>query len=57
MTRSARLAALPLGHAGRVALGMGKRLGGKPAEAVTAELQSRSAAQLFKVFGELKGEP
>jgi len=49
------LAALPLGHAGRVALGMGKRLGGKPAEAVTAELQSRSAAQLFKVFGELKG--
>lgn len=34
---------------------MGKRLGGKPAEAVTAEVQQRTAEQMFKVLGELKG--
>ncbi len=53
--RTARLASLPIGYAGRTALGLGKRLGGKPAEAVTAELQARTAEQLFKVLGELKG--
>ena len=55
ITRSARMAALPLGYAGRTALGMGKRIGGKPAEAVSAEIQARTAEQLFKVLGELKG--
>jgi predicted unusual protein kinase regulating ubiquinone biosynthesis (AarF/ABC1/UbiB family) len=30
-------------------------VGGKPAEAVAAELQQRTAEQLFKVLGELKG--
>jgi len=55
LTRSARLAALPIGHAGRAAVGLGKRMGGKPAEAVTTELQQRSAEQMFKVLGELKG--
>lgn len=54
-TRSARLAALPLGHAGRAAVGFGKRMGGRPAEAVTTELQQRTAEQMFKVLGELKG--
>ena len=54
-SRSARMAALPLGHAGRAALGFGKRLGGKPAEAVTTEVQQRTAEQMFKVLGELKG--
>ncbi len=54
-TRSARIAALPIGHAGRAALGFGKRLGGKPAEAVSTELQQRTAEQMFKVLGELKG--
>jgi predicted unusual protein kinase regulating ubiquinone biosynthesis (AarF/ABC1/UbiB family) len=44
-----------LGFAGRTALGFGKRVGGKPAEAVAAELQARTAEQLFKVLGELKG--
>ena len=55
VTRSAKLATLPLGYAGRTALGLGKRIGGKPAEAVAAELQQRTAEQLFKVLGELKG--
>ncbi|HSP36280.1 MAG TPA: AarF/ABC1/UbiB kinase family protein [Frankiaceae bacterium] len=53
--RSARLATLPLGIAGRATLGIGKRLGGKPAEMVATELQARTAAQIFKVLGELKG--
>jgi predicted unusual protein kinase regulating ubiquinone biosynthesis (AarF/ABC1/UbiB family) len=54
-TRSARMAALPLGHAGRAAVGLGKRIGGKPAEAVATEMQQRTAEQVFKVLGELKG--
>jgi predicted unusual protein kinase regulating ubiquinone biosynthesis (AarF/ABC1/UbiB family) len=55
VARSAKLATLPLGYAGRTALGLGKRIGGKPAEAVAAELQLRTAEQLFAVLGELKG--
>ena len=55
VVRSAKLAAVPLGFAGRTALGLGKRLGGRPAEMVTAELQARTAQQLFQVLGELKG--
>lgn len=55
ITRSAKLAALPIGAAGRGALGLGKRIGGKPAEVVTAELRNRTAEQMFRVLGELKG--
>ena len=55
MTRTAKLATLPLGLAGRTAIGLGKRVGGRPAELVAAELQARTAEQLFKVLGELKG--
>lgn len=55
VTRTARLAALPLGMAGRATLGLGRRIGGRPAEIVAAELQNRTAEQLFKVLGELKG--
>ena len=55
VARTARLASLPLGFAGRTAVGFGKRVGGKPAEAVAAELQARTADQLFRVLGELKG--
>lgn len=55
IARTARLVGLPLGHAGRVALGVGKRVGGRPAEAVAAELQARTAEQLFAVLGQLKG--
>ncbi|WP_338037206.1 hypothetical protein [Nocardioides marinisabuli] len=53
--RTARLAALPLGYAGRNAIGLGKRLGGRPAEAVMSEIQMRTAEQLFRTLGELKG--
>ncbi len=55
VVRTAKLAALPLGFAGRTALGVGKRLGGKPAEAVLSEVQQRTAEQLFRTLGELKG--
>ena len=55
MTRTARLAALPLGFAGRTAVGIGKRIGGAPAEAVLTEVQQRTAEQLFRTLGELKG--
>jgi len=55
LTRSVKIAALPAAHAGRAAWGLGKRLGGKPAELVTAELQARTAEQMFSVLGELKG--
>ncbi len=55
VTRSAKLATLPLGIAGRATLGLGKRLGGAPAEAVTLELQRRTAEQVFQVLGQLKG--
>ncbi|MCS0634393.1 AarF/ABC1/UbiB kinase family protein [Streptomyces sp. LP05-1] len=55
VTRTAKLAALPLGFAGRATWGLGKRIGGKSAELVARELQQRTADQLFKVLGELKG--
>jgi predicted unusual protein kinase regulating ubiquinone biosynthesis (AarF/ABC1/UbiB family) len=55
VTRTAKLASLPLGVASRATLGLGKRLGGRPAELVATELQQRTATQLFKVLGELKG--
>ncbi len=55
MSRTARLASLPLGAAGRATLGIGKRLSGRPAEEVNAELQQRTAEQLFAVLGQLKG--
>ncbi len=43
--------ALPAG----AAIGFGKRLGGRPAEIVAQELQQRTAEQIFRVLGELKG--
>ena len=55
VTRAARLARLPVGFAGRTALGSGKRLGGQPAELVAQEIQQRTADQVFRVLGELKG--
>ncbi len=55
VARTARLAALPLGFAGRSAVGMGRRLGGANAEAVMSEVQQRTAEQLFRTLGELKG--
>src|SRR5262244_4148548 len=55
ITRTAKLATLPVGLAGRTALGLGKRIGGRPAELVAAEIQHRTADQIFRVLGELKG--
>ena len=55
VTRAARLARLPVGFAGRTALGSGKRLGGRSAELVNREIQQRTADQVFRVLGELKG--
>lgn len=55
VTRTAKLAALPLGIAGRATWGLGKRIVGESADIVGRELQQRTADQLFKVLGELKG--
>ncbi len=55
VTRAAKLAGLPIGLAGRTALGIGKRVGGRPAEIVAEEIQRRTADQIFRVLGELKG--
>ncbi|WP_407666344.1 macrolide-binding ATPase MABP-1 [Mycobacterium pinniadriaticum] len=53
--RNAKLATIPVGFAGRAALGLGKRLTGKSKDEVTAELMEKAANQLFTVLGELKG--
>lgn len=53
--RAARLASLPLGHAGRTAAGLGRRVTGASAEEVSADVQRRTAEQLFTVLGNLKG--
>jgi len=55
VTRNAKLAGLPIGYAARAALGLGKRIGGRSAEIVAAEIQQRTAEQIFRVLGELKG--
>ena len=53
--RGAKLAGLPLGFAGRTALGIARRIGGESAEIVAQEIQQRTADQVFRVLGELKG--
>src|SRR5271166_6732093 len=55
VTRTVKLATLPAGLAGRTVLGLGKRFGGRPAELVAQEIQQRTAEQIFRVLGELKG--
>ncbi len=55
LRRGARLAALPIGAAGRATLGLGRRIGGASAEQVSAQLQQAAAEQLFRVLGDLKG--
>ena len=49
------MAALPIGYAGRTAIGFGKKVGGQSAELVASEIQQRTAEQVFKTLGELKG--
>lgn len=53
--RTAKLISLPLGAAGRNAVGWGKKLAGADKAEVNAQLQARAAEQLFEVLGELKG--
>ncbi|MGZ4620294.1 MAG: ABC1 kinase family protein [Frankiaceae bacterium] len=55
LVRGVRLAAVPAAFLGRRAVGLGRRVGGRPAELVAAEVQARTAEQLFAVLGELKG--
>jgi predicted unusual protein kinase regulating ubiquinone biosynthesis (AarF/ABC1/UbiB family) len=55
VSRTARLAALPLGFAGRTVLGLGKRVTGLASEVISADIQQRTAEQLFSVLGQLKG--
>lgn len=54
-SRTAKLAALPLGFAGRSVLGLGKRAVGIAADVISADIQQRTAEQLFSVLGQLKG--
>lgn len=53
--RTVKLASLPLGVAGRMAAGWGKRLTGQDAEEVSAEMSAKTAEQLFAILGQLKG--
>ncbi|SNY06493.1 ABC1 kinase family protein [Paractinoplanes atraurantiacus] len=53
--RTAKLASLPLGFAGRTALGLGKRAVGIATDVISADIQQRTAEQLFSVLGQLKG--
>ncbi|MFT4200396.1 ABC1 kinase family protein [Gordonia sp. (in: high G+C Gram-positive bacteria)] len=53
--RNAKLAALPIGVAGRAVGGLGKRIAGKSKDEVNQELMEKTAEQLFAVLGELKG--
>ncbi|HEV7896686.1 MAG TPA: AarF/ABC1/UbiB kinase family protein [Planosporangium sp.] len=55
VSRSAKLASLPIGFAGRAALGLGKRVTGMASEVISAEVQQRTAEHLFSVLGQLKG--
>ena len=53
--RTAKLARIPLGIAGRAAVGFGKKLAGGDRDEIDAQLTQRAAEQLFSVLGELKG--
>ena len=55
LVRGARLAALPASFVGRRAVGLGRRMGGRPAEPIAAEVQARTGEQLFATLGELEG--
>jgi predicted unusual protein kinase regulating ubiquinone biosynthesis (AarF/ABC1/UbiB family) len=55
VARTARLASLPLGVAGRVVGGWGRRLVGQDAAEVSAQVSAKTAEQLFAVLGQLKG--
>ncbi len=46
---------IPVGIAGRSALGFGRQLVGQSGSMVFSEIQEKTAEQVFKVLGELKG--
>ncbi|QLY33010.1 AarF/ABC1/UbiB kinase family protein [Nocardia huaxiensis] len=54
-SRNAKLAKIPLGIAGRAAVGFGRKLAGGDKTEINAELNQKAAEQLFAVLGELKG--
>lgn len=54
-SRNAKLAKIPLGIAGRAAVGFGKKLAGGDRAEINAQLNQKAAEQLFSVLGELKG--
>ncbi|MGW4481419.1 AarF/UbiB family protein [Rhodococcus triatomae] len=53
--RTAKLASIPLGIAGRAAVGFGRKLAGGDRDEIDAKLTQQAAEQLFTVLGELKG--
>ena len=53
--RTRRLASIPLGIAGRAAVGYGRKLAGGDKGEINAQLSQKAADQLFTVLGELKG--
>jgi len=53
--RSAKMASIPLSLAGRGAMGFGRQLIGQSPDFAFADLQEKTAEQIFKVLGELKG--
>ena len=55
ITRSARMVGIPAAHVGRRAVSAGKTMLGKDAEEAKLEAQLKTAAQLFRVMGTLKG--
>ncbi|WP_054814978.1 ABC1 kinase family protein [Nocardia arizonensis] len=54
-SRNAKLAKIPLGIAGRAAVGFGRKLAGGDKSEINAQLNQKAAEQLFSVLGELKG--
>lgn len=46
---------MPLGLAGRAALGLGRRVTGVATEVISDDIQRRTAEHLFSVLGQLKG--
>ena len=53
--RNAKLASIPLGIAGRAAVGFGRKLAGGDRSEIDAALAAKAAEQLFTVLGGLKG--
>ncbi|HWC80602.1 MAG TPA: AarF/ABC1/UbiB kinase family protein [Pseudonocardiaceae bacterium] len=55
VARTAKLASLPLGVAGRMVGGWGRRLAGQNAADISADISAKTAEQVFAVLGQLKG--